>query len=303
MLIRLFDRAASPPRLPAEPNPFPPPRAKPDPGYDALSRFTRLAADLTAAAKQKPGRSRWREGRLFFFDRRRQTELEAVRPVASPAEPFPELAERVAAELPALFESTELRHVARAVDGLWSAAEALGPACPAARELTDLLAIPDDEVFVVLQPASRTGFRLSVSGVADAGQFHVLLADAVPELSAVPARFVTAYRDANPTSPAGVPMVAEAQFQLSLPDGRTLWPNAPLADVPRVDGERVVLLDPPTFRQTWEVSRRFPGMPADVQLLDALSPFRVAERLEKLLGRPVSPTPAAEPKSALAKAA
>ena len=82
-----------------------------------------------------------------------------------------------------------------------------------------------------------------------------------------------------------------------------LWPHAALATVPRVDGERVVLLGPPPYRVTWEVSRRFPALAAEVQLVDVLSPFRVAERLGKLAGRPVPVALPAEPKAKLAKAA
>jgi hypothetical protein len=70
-----------------------------------------------------------------------------------------------------------------------------------------------------------------------------------------------------------------------------------------VEGERVVLLGPPPYRATWEVMRRFPALPAEVQLLDVLSPFRVAERLGRLAGRPVPVTLPAEPKPRLAKAA
>jgi hypothetical protein len=317
----LLDRARTAPD--SSPPPAAPgsPTSRPDAGYDALPRLARLAADLAAAAAAPRERSRWKEPPVFFFDARRQAAYEAARPATPPADPFADLAARVAAELPALCASVELRQAARAVDGLRSAAEALAPSCAAAGHLAELLAVPDDEAVLVLYPALRVGLRLVVRGVADVAQFHVLLADAAEEVlpgSQVPHRFVSACRDANPTSAAGVPMVAEARLQMyapaalrpdgTLPEGfggsdHWLWPHAALATVPRVEGERVILLGPPPYRATWEVTRRFPALPADVKLLDVLSPFRVAERLGKLAGRPVPVTLPADPKPRLAKAA
>jgi hypothetical protein len=317
---RILDRTAAPDTTPPRPAPPRSPHTRPDAGFDALPRLARLAADLAAAVAARD-RSRWKEPPVFFFDAKRQAAFEAARPATPVADPLADLAARVNAELPALCASVDLRHVARAVDGLRGAAETLAPRCSAARDLADLLAVPDDEVVTVLHPALRLGMRLVVRGVADVAQFHVLLAGAAEEVlpgAQVPHRFVRAYRDTDPTSAAGVPMVAEARLQMYAPaalrsDGTLplgfggsdhwLWPNAPLASVPRIDGERVVLLGPPPYRATWEVSRRFPALPAEVQLADVLSPFRVAERLSNLAGRPVPVTLPAESKPRLAKAA
>ncbi len=314
MPAQLLDRAAAPASVHTRR-----PTPAVDAGYDALPRLNRLAADLLAV--QPRSRSRWKEPRVFFFDRRRQTELETARVITPPADPYAELSTRIAAELPALFASVELRQVARAVNGLRDAAETLASVCPAAKDLVDLLAIPDDEIVTVLHPTLRVGFRLAVRGIADVGQLHILLADAVRDqipVVPVPGRFVIACRDADPTVAAGVPMVAEARFQMhtpaalqsdgSLPQGfggsdHWLWPNSPLGRVPRIGGERVVLLGPSAYQATWEVTRRFPLMPAEVQLLEELNPFRTAEWLSKLTGNAVPPMPQREPEPALAKAA
>jgi hypothetical protein len=124
-----------------------------------------------------------------------------------------------------------------------------------------------------------------------------------------PARLRAACRDVDPVVPAGVPMIAEARFQLfrpsglqsdgTLPDGfrgsdHWLWNREPLAAVPRVDGERVVLLGEPAYRLTWEIDRRFPQLAADLDLVDVLSPFAVAHHLRKLGGAP-APMPASRP--------
>lgn len=311
MPVRLLDRAA--PVVRTE-NPGRP-RPSPDPGYDALPRLTQLRAALLAT--ELPGRSRWNEPPVFFFDRRRQADFELARPPRTPCDPFAELGARIAAELPALCDSVEVRRVARALEGLHTRADALGAVCPAAKELTELLAIPDDEVILVLHPERRAGFRFAVRGIADVGQFHILAADAMPG-PRIPERFVAACREVKPAAPAGVPMLLESRYQMyapaalsnngELPAGlggceHWLWPHMPLTAIPRVNGERVVLLGPPAYRATWEVTRRFPAMPAELSVVEVLNPFRVAEELTRLTGCPVSAKQQAAPEPVLAKAA
>jgi hypothetical protein len=183
---------------------------------------------------------------------------------------------------------------------LHRAAQALATKCAAANDLADLLAIPDDETIVVLFPERGVGFRFAVRGVADVGQFHILMTNALPDSLAdrpFAERFVTA------STPAGIPMAAATRFQLyaaaalqsdgTLPSGmggceHWLWPAMPLASVPRIYGERIVLAGSPAFHATWEVTRRFPALAAMLHLVETLSPFRVADRLTRLAGRPVT---------------
>jgi len=299
MLTRLLDRTDTSVNLRADALP-PPLTPTPDAGYDSLSRFALLAADMIAAIPTR-SRSRWNEPAVFFFDRRRQAELEATRPAVRVVDPHAELSKRVVAEVTVLCGSIDLRRIARATPGLRNAAESLAPACAAAKELADLLAVPDDELITVLHPERKAGFRLLTRGVADVGQFHILLLDALGGLLPGPrvlGRFVSACLGVNPTSTGGVPMTAEARFQMyasaalrpngSLPDGfggsdHWLWPHTAFATIPACEGERVVLLGPPAYRATWEVTRRFPALAADVRLLEVLNPSQVAARLEKLI--------------------
>lgn len=281
----------------------------PEPAFAARPRLAALRDELARAVRPRyTRRPPWNEPPLFFFDPTRQAELEATRGSPPAVRPDP-LAERIAAELSSLFASVEVRRVARATPGLTEAAAALAPHHPAAKELADLLAVPDDEVFLVLHPATRSGFRLHVAGVADVAQFHLLILDTAVAEGVFPgppppARFRAACREADPLIPAGVPMVAEGRFQLFAPaaigpDGSVppgfrgcdhwLWGTFPLARVPRVDGERVVLLGEPAYRLTWEVERRFPALPAEADVVQVLGQFAVAERLSRLAGQPVSP--------------
>src|SRR4051812_7703078 len=119
----LFDRltAAPPPAAP---------RAAPDAAFAARPRLARLSAALARAARARP--PRWNEPAAFFFDPKRQAELEAARP--APPDRFADLTALVAAELPGLLAAVEVRRVARATAGLTAAARALAPLCPAARE-------------------------------------------------------------------------------------------------------------------------------------------------------------------------
>jgi len=282
--------------------------AAPDPAFAALPRLARLRDALAAAVRNNPpSRGRWGEPPVFFFDPARQAQLEADRRPAAGPDRFADLAAAIDAELPELFASVEVRRAARAVAGLSEAAAALAPRLPAARDLADLLAVPDDEAVLVLDPATRTGLRLVVRGVADVDQFQLLFVDVLagdgwlpgPPL---PARLRAACRDADPVIPAGVPMVAEARFQFLRPsavrpDGSVpagfrgsdhwVWGHQSLASVPRIDGERVLLLAEPAFPRTWEIGRRFPAMAAELRLLQVLGPFQVAERLGRIVGRPV----------------
>lgn len=259
--------------------------------YAVRARLASLRDDLLAA--RRPSRSRWREPALFFFHRERQLELESARPAKLAVDP---LTERIAMEVAALSASIETRRAARSVAGLREVLAAL----PAAKSLADLLAVPDDEIALVLHPQHRTGFRFSIRGVATVDQFHVLMQAALGE--AIPLRFANACREAEPRVPAGVPMVVTLPHQCFRPaalqpDGtlsaafdaceQWLWGWEPLAAAPRIDGERVILLGEPAYPRTWEVERAFPAMAASVELESALSPFQVAERLCRLTGTDV----------------
>ena len=266
------------------------PPTGPDPAFAARPRLARLRDALRAAVVPR----RPVDAPVFFFDPARQAELVAARPAAAPPEPHPVTA-LIAAELPGLFASAEVRRAARAVPGLRDAARKLAPAVPAAKDLADLLAVPDDEAVLVLHPADRTGYRLAVSGVADVGQLHRLLLDAI----GVPVAATEPYQFFRP---------AALRADGTLPEGfagadHWLWAHEPLAAVPPVDGERVVLLGEPAYRRTWDVTRRFPAMPATVELDRVLSPFQVADELGRLTGQTISVRPAVAPARKLARAA
>ena len=125
------------------------PRGEPDAAYAARSRLLQLRDSLVTAIRegQQCRRRHWGEPPVFFFDRRRQTDLETARPRPAKLAANP-LAERIAREVGALCESVDVRRAARAISGLREAAESL----PYARELAALLAIPDTRPFSFSTP-------------------------------------------------------------------------------------------------------------------------------------------------------
>ena len=189
--------------------------------------------------------------------------------------------------------------------GLAEAAADLAADHPKARQIAEALAVPDDEVVRVIHPAARAGFRVLVRGVADVSQFHVLLADAVtgdPGRGLLPGagpdpRVVAAYRD-GPADGSEPVAVARFQFfrpQALLPDGTLppgfagsddwLWGPEPLTAVPRVDGERTMLLAEPTVRASWDAVRRLAWLNGELDVIEVMTAAEVIGWIEARTGR------------------
>ena len=269
---------SAPPRPPAAP--------APDVAAAAVPLLRRLR-DALAAAAPKP--DRWGVPALFFFRPELQREWEAATPPARPLDAV--TADLVDDAVSVLAASADARKTARGTPGLAAAVRAAGPLGKRVRELAGLLELLDDEVIRVVHPQAGAGWRVRVRGVADVGQFHTLLADAVtgsPARGKLPGarpdpRAVAVYR-AEGDGPATV----TARFRLSSPTalaaglpggpegaGHWLFPSQPLWGVPRTPaGERAVLLAEPTVRATWLAERRVPRVGGE---LDVLATMTAAE--------------------------
>lgn len=245
----------------------------PDPAFAARARLARLRDVLVRAVKAR-ARARWNEPAVFFFDPKRQAELATAR--SAPYDPLAEVAPLIAAELPELVAAIEVRRVARATDGLPSAARALAPHCAPARDLADLLAVPEDEIFLALAPAERTGARLHVRGSANVAQLHQLLAPALGAPANGFQLFAPAALRSDGTLPTGF---AGCEHWL--------WPTQPLAAVPRIGGERVVLVGPAVVKASLDVEPRFQGLAVECERVQALNAFQTADALSRLCGSPV----------------
>ncbi len=240
-----------------------------DPAFAARPRLAALRDALVSAAKQLQ-RTRWKEPAVFFFDAQRQAELEATR-LAKP-DTFAAVTHAITAELAELFAHVEVRRIARATAHLAAAAATLAPRCAAAQTLAELLAIPDDEVFLVLVPATREAFRLHVRGVADVSQLYRAIASRIA---------ATSFQLFTPPA---------LRNDGTLPTGfagceHWLWPTQPLAAVPRREGERVVLVGAATVQPVFTLEPRFPAMRAEIETIQTLNAFQTTEELSRLVGR------------------
>jgi hypothetical protein len=134
----------------------------------------------------------------------------------------------------------------------------------------------DDEPLVVLHRPSGTGFELRIGGIGDNFQLHTLLAHVLiggghlPG-EAPPARVVGLSLDApfDPHADFGG-LCTTGAFNLVAPDGAWIWNEGNPADIPRVDGRRLLVLDPPPYQRTWGVGRFFPMMTASISLTRVL---------------------------------
>jgi hypothetical protein len=239
-----------------------------DPAFAARPRLLALRDMLASAVKQLQ-RTRWKEPAVFFFDRKRQADLEAAQTAKLDA--FATLTNAINAELDGLFAHVEVRRIARATDKLAMLANTLAPRCAAAQTLAELLAIPDDEVFLVLVPATRVAFRLHVRGVADVAQLYQAIASELAENTFQ--LFTSAALSQDGTLPTGF---AGCEHWL--------WPTQPLAAVPRREGERVVLVGAATVQPAFDVEPRFPAMRAEIETIQTLNAFQTTEELSRLVG-------------------
>lgn len=268
----------------------------------------------------------WNEPPLFFFQQAQsrasspesESESESPPQASSPQERHRDPVGAAAwAALPHLLDdalsvlasSVTARHTARAVTGLVTAAESLQTEHPHIRQLVEVLAVLDDAVLVIVHPEARAGWRVVVSGVTDVGQLQILLAEEwrdhpapMPLSGSRPSHPTVA---ACPDPAASSNQTVESHFQLyqsvaltadgTVPGGLAgvehwLWPGDALAAIPRVQGERILLLGEPVYPLSWPAVRRAPLVQGRLTVLERYSPSQVTHWLEARIGRslPVS---------------
>ncbi|MGH6656829.1 MAG: hypothetical protein ACRDVE_16685 [Actinocrinis sp.] len=134
---------------------------------------------------------------------------------------------------------------------LTAAVEAAAEDVSTAHWLRGLLLVLDDESFVVLHRATSQGWRCTMSGIGDNFQLHTLLAGQFAE--AVGANLPTAVELAaastgEPQPPTGI----TGTFNLVDAFGAWIWNEGRPVDIPRCEGTRVVVLDPPAYERSWK---------------------------------------------------
>jgi hypothetical protein len=280
--------------------PFPNTRARDvsrsDPGRDAMPALRRLMAHLPAAIefarRVQKKQSAWPMPKLFFFHhpnaKSPQSFGDSPEAIAA-ARTHPDLA-LAWADLDRLVEdafakaaaSAVARQIARAMPDLRTRLHALASVHPKCRQLLDLLSITDDEVIRVIIPHEGRGWRVLVRGLADLGQFQLLIADAVENNPPDP-RLVDAYRF-DAVDPNCAAATIRWQFYLPSalqPDGTLpagfdgaehwLWESQPLLAVPLVNGERLLYAGSPAYPRQWLVGRKFAAVAGELEVLETMT--------------------------------
>ncbi|MBQ1084647.1 hypothetical protein [Nocardiopsis sp. B62] len=143
-------------------------------------------------------------------------------------------------------------------------------------EVGELLRMSEADRLLVLDRVSRRGFRVAFDGVSDNFQLHTLLADALigKEGNRLPGtrpdpRWVAASVDASVDPLADV---VRGEWDLVGGDGTWVGNEACPGDVPLVDGERVLVLEPQSLLHSWRAGRRHPHITGSLSVLEELTP-------------------------------
>lgn len=143
------------------------------------------------------------------------------------------------------------------------------------------LAVLDDEPLVVLDRVTGAGFALRASGIGDNFQLHTLLADALIGRGLVEGQAPSPEAVARCRDRAGM-VPTTGSFDLVGADGEWIWNEGKPADIPVVDGVRLVVIAPPTYQRSWPAGRFFPGMTGEVVYDHALAPEKSAALLARV---------------------
>ncbi|MEU0240025.1 hypothetical protein ABZ234_20250 [Nocardiopsis sp. NPDC006198] len=161
-----------------------------------------------------------------------------------------------------------------ALDGLSQITRALSTQLTEFAEVSELLRMAEADTVLVLDRASWRGFRVRFDGIGDNFQLHTLLADALigKEGRLVPGtrpdpRWTSACLD-TPADPLAD--VVRGEWDLVGGNGEWVGNEALPGDIPVVDGERVLVLEPQTLTHSWRAGRRHPHIPGSLEVVAEL---------------------------------
>ncbi|MFC5184419.1 hypothetical protein [Actinomadura harenae] len=131
-----------------------------------------------------------------------------------------------------------------------------------------LLRVLEGERLLVLDRASKRGWTVQIAGIGDNFQLHVLLGGALlgrPECmpgEPLPPEWVAWFTDQDPE---GRPII-NSPWNLVDGHGGWIYNEGVPADIPAINGTRVVVLDPPSYTRHFPAGRRFPMMDATLTI-------------------------------------
>ena len=125
-----------------------------------------------------------------------------------------------------------------------------------------------------------------ISGIGDNFQLHTLLAASligeeqrgmIPGQPPAPAE-IAAASEGEVAPPDGI----KGNFNLVDAYGAWIWNEGRPADIPRLEGTRVVVIDPPPYERTWNAGRAYPLMRPSVTVTEILPAAEAARWLSKV---------------------
>jgi hypothetical protein len=134
-----------------------------------------------------------------------------------------------------------------------------------------LLRVLDDEPLKVVHEAQGASARVRLCGVADNLQLQVLLMDALSNqgVLACPSPDLDWLAVAQGLAPQQISGTVTGAWNLSSPAGPVPLDGDP-ADIPAVDGERILMLQDADPRPTWHNGRMFATLPARVTVEETI---------------------------------
>lgn len=167
-----------------------------------------------------------------------------------------------------------------------NAAAAIADDVQPAHWVLGLSLVLDDEPLIVLDPSSRRGFRLTMSGVGDNHQLHTLLADRLIGPGRLDGErpsdtWVAAASTAHPTPPGNDPIYR--RFRLFDGTGAYVYPEGRPADIGLLDGTRVLVLHPPRGNFGWLNGRTYEHMESQLDLDRELTAAEASDWISRIV--------------------
>lgn len=250
-------------------------------------------------------------------ERRIQPELDDE---ADPAERFEQMLANVAGEMPREAEGWEALETSWCVGvtlfSVSSEARNAGKPLRALAErsaefhtgsswLSQILAVLDDEPFLVIEPDTGLGIKGRMRGVVDNFQLHTLLMDVFPQRGPfskgrLARPVVEIARGIGPqqsdqavTGEWNLYAWTAVSPDLTLPQATDtgarqhwIWGEGKPEDIPLFEGQRVILLGPASYVRSWPSQRMFNLLKADLIVEATLSGKACGAWLERMAGAP-----------------
>ncbi|GAA1590272.1 hypothetical protein GCM10009678_85810 [Actinomadura kijaniata] len=168
-----------------------------------------------------------------------------------------------------LSRSPRLRASVTDRDGKAALVGRLAEHCHQMGWVASLLRVLEDERLLVLDRATGRGWTVTIGGIGDNFQLHVLLGGVLLGRSygmpgdPYPPEVIAWFTDAD--APDDPPII-ESPWGLHDAHGERVYNEGAPADIPAVAGTRVLVLDPPPYRHTFKAGRKHPMLPGSLTL-------------------------------------